>query len=813
MPVDQDERPTFYQGQYLGPEDLTAAVDYGRIQVARHILGAHTLGIAIGLQLIEKPSAAGNNAVDVFLEPGYAWDGFGRVIVVLSPYKIPAALFQNIVYDGSIDNPKGHLVRIWLQYSENANQPPAAGFQVCDATGQTARVQETFSVQIGDLTNISDQRDPLSIGGKTVDALQALSTFDPAAKPVYDLSIPQQALPEDNADALWLIPVGFVRWLPGQTSIQAGAFQPRTAADLTTSDTVRQYIGVVAGSVEAPGSNVEIKARGTAPSTIPSADLLWVDGPTRVQGNVSLFGSQLIFKNQGGGDDGIPLLLQRATQQDQSTPPKTLTSLQIEIGTDNQGNNMLSVGPLSGVPQPNTPPPPMVQVLNVLDNGKVGVGTLTPQNPLGIRGSGGSEDLLSFEDASGHTKWQINQKANGVSGLNFAETGVADFRLFIQAGGKIGVGLQSPTNRLHVDDILGIRQKYLFMSGDQGWSSLTYNAYHDSANQNWVFPDPAHPAVTIEMDDQRAAGVARFEVWTTLSTAKTSWVQRMALNGDTGDVYLAHHGGNVGIGTTTPTAKLQVTGGIKWASSQLQEDQGGSIELGGDSTTPGSGIPHIDFHFSGLTQDFNTRIINDANGQLSFFAQSVRLSGDLIVNGARTYLLGLDGVNQHWIMAGGSTENVHNAIGLIFRGGNNNLFHTGPGWTKGFLINHPLDPDAKFLAHATLEGPEAAVFYRGEGQLSEGKAIVELPDYFESLAREEGRTVLLTPLSESDTPISQLATSSVDNGSFTVVGTDKKNPSQRFYWEVKAVRSDVGQLETVNKKAPQSPRNSISKRA
>ena len=594
MPVDQDERPTFYQGQYLGPDDLTAAVDYSRIQIARHILGAHTLGIAIGLQLIEKPSAAGNNAVDVFLEPGYAWDGFGRPIVVLSPYKIPAALFQNIAYDGSIDNPSGHLVKIWLQYSENPNQPPASGFQVCDATGQTARVQETFSVQIGELTNVSDQRDPLSIGGKTVDALVALSTFDPSAKPVYDLSIPQQALPEDNAAALWLIPVGYVRWLPPQTATQSGAFQQRTPADLTISDTVRQYIGVVAGSVEAPGSNLEIKARGSAPSTIPSNDLLWVDGPTRVQGDVSLFDSQLVFLNPSGKDDGIPLLLRRNAQQLQGTPPKTLTSLQIAIGADNKGNNMLSVGPLSAAPQPNAPPPPLTRVLNVLDNGTVGIGTTTPQNPLGIRGTDASEDLLSFEDANGVTKWHINQKVNGIPGLNFAETGVGDFRLFLQPGGNVGMGTQTPTgrltlagiiqpgqgnltffsqtadveydggndqlflfratgsaitsfiggkigigtttpsNKLHVSDPNGIRQGFLYFSGDVGWQSLSYNAYHDAPGSVWVFPDQTRPAVTVEMDD--SSGRGRFDVWSTTTTNKTGWIQRLRIDGETGNV-------------------------------------------------------------------------------------------------------------------------------------------------------------------------------------------------------------------------------------------------------------------------------------
>src|SRR5438552_4153354 len=220
MPVEQDQRPSFYQGQYLGPDDLTATVDYSRIQLARHSLGAHTWGVVIGLQLIEKPSPAGNNQVDVFLEPGYAWDGFGRPIVVLSPYKIPAQLFQNIAYDASADDPgishdtaPGHLVQIWLRYSESANRPPAIGFEVCDTASQSSRVQETFGVVVGELTNASDQRDPISIGGRQVDALQALKAFDSNAPLIFDTSIPQQALPEDNALAVWLIPVGCVRWL------------------------------------------------------------------------------------------------------------------------------------------------------------------------------------------------------------------------------------------------------------------------------------------------------------------------------------------------------------------------------------------------------------------------------------------------------------------------------------------------------------------------------------------------------------------------------------------------------------------------
>ena len=48
------ERPTFISGQYIGADDLNAAVDYARDETRRLALSARTWGIGTGLALVRK---------------------------------------------------------------------------------------------------------------------------------------------------------------------------------------------------------------------------------------------------------------------------------------------------------------------------------------------------------------------------------------------------------------------------------------------------------------------------------------------------------------------------------------------------------------------------------------------------------------------------------------------------------------------------------------------------------------------------------------------------------------------------------------
>jgi hypothetical protein len=112
------------------------------------------------------------------------------------------------------------------------------------------------------------------------------------------------------------------------------------------------------------------------------------------------------------------------------------------------------------------------------------------------------------------------------------------------------------------------------------------------------------------------------------------------------------------------------------------------------------------------------------------------------------------------------------------------------GTTKNFTIAHPGRPGGT-LVHSAIEGPETAVYYRGEAQLRDGETVVTLPPYFEPLTRKEQRTVQLTPV-DAWAPLYVVGV--VAEGRFRVRTPSGGNPSQRFFWEVKAVRADVEPL-------------------
>jgi hypothetical protein len=342
MPANQNERPKFYEEQYLGAADLTAAVDYGRLQNARHALGAHTWGIAAGLQLKETVLPGG--AVDVCVMPGCAWDGFGRLILVLAPYKIAADYFGSYVFTPGTDNgiPAGRLIKVWLLYHESATQPVRPGFGVCDAQDQLSRVQETFRLEIGERPGHGDRHSRISVAGNLVDAQDAQQKLDPQTTPVaiFDESIPYQEFPDEIEQTRWLIPLGVVRWKPNVNPNQPGNFVQRSKEDLADSRRMRRYIGVVAESVQAADGVLRLRDRRKDYSPVRSDDLVWVEGSLRIDRDAKLFGSSLDFRQPDGQDAGVPIKFQR------KQVPGGAQALQLTLGPESQTNNRFVIGRL-----------------------------------------------------------------------------------------------------------------------------------------------------------------------------------------------------------------------------------------------------------------------------------------------------------------------------------------------------------------------------------------------------------------------------------------------------------------------------------
>ncbi len=126
-------------------------------------------------------------------------------------------------------------------------------------------------------------------------------------------------------------------------------------------------------------------------------------------------------------------------------------------------------------------------------------------------------------------------------------------------------------------------------------------------------------------------------------------------------------------------------------------------------------------------------------------------------------------------------------VGSVDSSGNANFNGDLTAGTKSFKIPHPLD-EKKWLTHGCLEGPEHAVYYRGEVQLKGGVANVALPDYFEALTELYGRTVQLTQVDDGDGDLATLIASRVAKGKFRI----RSNVADAVvWWEVKAIRKGV----------------------
>ncbi len=369
-----------------------------------------------------------------------------------------------------------------------------------------------------------------------------------------------------------------------------------------------------------------------------------------------------------------------------------------------------------------------VNKLTITRSGNVGIGTTSPRNPLGIRAGGVSEELISFEDPNGITKWHINQNLSGNKhGLNFVETGVADGRLFIQAGGNIGIGTPSPENAegwSKVLDILGGTTTKLSVR------TTNIDARVLSHEKGW-WGAPAGMIIGTKTAHPLSFGTNAASRMTIDQNGNVGIRGNLQVNGQVGSVV-------TGTGTTDTnalyaSASCSGSGESKGLSISASNTGTGfvrGLRVDASGTAYAAGMEAF-AHSSGSAYVYGIY----ANAWNSGTGPVYGIFAEAFGGGTGTKYAG------YFTASGGGTSYAGYFEGNVYVGGSLTKTH------GGFLIDHPLDPYNKTLRHGFVESPEDLCLYRGKIRLDlKGRATVKMPEYFPILTKEEEATVTLTPI-------------------------------------------------------------------
>jgi hypothetical protein len=117
-----------------------------------------------------------------------------------------------------------------------------------------------------------------------------------------------------------------------------------------------------------------------------------------------------------------------------------------------------------------------------------------------------------------------------------------------------------------------------------------------------------------------------------------------------------------------------------------------------------------------------------------------------------------------------------------------------------FKIDHPLDPERKYLSHSFVESPDMKNVYDGTVTLdANGRATVELPDYFEALNRDFRYQLTAIGAPGPNLYIAE----GVKQNCFRIAGG---RPYARVSWQVTGVRQDTYANEHRIKVEEEKPR-------
>jgi hypothetical protein len=286
-----------------------------------------------------------------------------------------------------------------------------------------------------------------------------------------------------------------------------------------------------------------------------------------------------------------------------------------------------------------------------------------------------------------------------------------------------------------------------------------------------------------------------------------------------GDSGIYQTGGNVGIGTKEPDAKLGVVTNSTTApaiTGTAIAASGSAVGVTGQSeSTSGIGVRGNATATSGdaygvfgqtATTGFGAGVIGSAvattGPAYGVFGSTSATSGNGVFgyasapSGSTAGVVGF--VESPTAVAGQFV--AHSGSGLVLQGlsgsattqvfsvdANGNLSITG-NLSKGsgsFKIDHPLDPANKYLSHSFVESPDMMNIYNGVVVLNaKGEVSVNLPDYFQALNSDFRYQLTAIGAPGPNLYIAE----EVSGNQFKIAGG---KPGAKVSWQVTGVRQDA----------------------
>ena len=282
--------------------------------------------------------------------------------------------------------------------------------------------------------------------------------------------------------------------------------------------------------------------------------------------------------------------------------------------------------------------------------------------------------------------------------------------------------------------------------------------------------------------------------------------------------------GKIGIGTTAPSSKLTVQGmvettlgGYKFPDGTVQTTAAvsGLASISHDATLTGNGTAASPLGINVTTDGLTLSGKGTAAAPLKV---AFPFSGEYDGFGFGVHVVALQanaifGISQDFVGIGGTSINGAGASGFSFYGNGVEAFSNqgiavhaygslaapagkfegnvqvvgsfSASGQKNFKIDHPLDPENKYLVHASIESSEVKNLYDGVVALDQnGEAIVKLPDWFDALNKDF--RYALTALGAPGPGL--YVAEEIANNHFKIAGG---TPFARVSWQVTGVRNDA----------------------